>query len=146
MKRTISLLVTATLLLHACAPKSGIEAGEAWMRPTAKGEHGAVYLTLRNYSATDDLLVGAATEAAESVELHESTMVNDVMEMNMLESVPLASGQIIEFTPGGLHIMLVNLKDDVVLGESLQITLQFETHADIILTVPVRQGSGQNEH
>ena len=83
---------------------------DAWMRTAERGGNGAVYIVIHKYSAMNDALVGASAEIAQAVEIHESQIVDDIMQMRMLSSVELASGEDVKFEPGGLHIMLVNLK------------------------------------
>lgn len=146
MKRMIIVLVVSLTLLSACAPKEGIDVRDAWMRAAAQGENGAVYLTVQNYSETADALVGASTDVAEAVELHESELVNDVMQMQMLESVQLAPDMPVEFAPGGLHIMLVNLAQALEAGDTIEITLQFQNAPDIALNVPVQIGPDHSDH
>jgi hypothetical protein len=132
--------------MTACTPRTGIEVREAWMNPALRGNNGAVYLVIHNYDATDDALIGASSESAEAVELHRSAMVNDVMQMQVLETVPLGAGEEVEFAPGNLHITLVNLKDALEIGETFGITLHFQNSADISVSVEVRTGSGHSDH
>ena len=143
MKKKFLLILTCAVILNSCTPKEGIEIREAWMRPTAQGDNGAVYFTLHNYSA-DDELIGVSADIARAVEMHESTMTNDVMQMRMVESVPLVSGEDVEFASGGLHVMLVGLKEEAKVGDMVDIVLHFKNSEDIHLQVPVREG--EEEH
>ena len=140
MKRIVVLLMITALLLTACSPKEGMEVRDAWARAAAQGENGAVYFVIHNYSAADDSLVGASTDVAETVEIHETSMAGDVMEMHMLPTVSLPAGEDVEFSTGGLHVMLFNLQRELKIGESIEITLHFQTSADIPLTVHVQAG------
>lgn len=146
MKKLLLLVIVCAILAVACAPKEGIEVRDAWMNPALRGNNGAVYLVIHNYNATDDALIGASSELADTVELHRSNMVNDVMQMQVLESVPLGAGEEVEFTPGNLHITLVNLKDALEIGETFEITLHFQGSADIRVSVEVRTGTGHSDH
>ena len=146
MKRKIIVLITSLTLLSACTPKEGIEVRDAWMRSAAQGENGAIYLIIQNYSETADALVSVSTDDAEVVELHASKMVNDVMQMQMLSSVPLPPGQPVEFAPGGLHIMLVNLARTFEAGDTVEVTFQFQNAPDITLSVPVQIGPDHSDH
>ena len=146
MNRVIIMWIGSLALLSACAPKEGIEVRDAWMRSAAQGENGAVYLVIHNYSETADALVGASTDVAAVVEVHESKVVNDVMQMQMLASVPLAPGASVEFAPGGLHLMLVNLTRSLEAGDTITITLQFQDAPDITLSIPVQVGPDHSDH
>ncbi len=142
MKRILMLILVVTLLLSACdaAGEEGtdIEAHDPWMRAAAQGDTSAVYLLMHNHSENADELIGASTDAAETVELQKSEVdANDVMQMTSLTSIPLPIDAEIGFEPGGLHIMLIGLKKDLKVGDKIMITLHFMHHEDIPLTVPV---------
>ncbi|MCC6501434.1 MAG: copper chaperone PCu(A)C [Anaerolineales bacterium] len=145
MKKLLVIIAVCVLLITACTPKEGIEIRDGWVRMAAQGDNGAVYFTIVNYDA-DDELIGASVDFAEAVEMHESAMNNDVMEMRMVESVPLPTGEKVEFAPGGLHIMLVNLSRNLEVGETVNVTLHFKNHADVPLTLPVQMGPEHSGH
>ncbi|MCC6299029.1 MAG: copper chaperone PCu(A)C [Anaerolineales bacterium] len=145
MKKVLLFIAICAMGVTACTPKEGIEITDAWARSAAQGENSAAYFTIVNYDA-DDELVGASADFAEAVEIHESAMVDDVMQMRMVESVPLPTGEKVEFASGGLHVMLVNLSRSLEVGETVNITLHFKNHADIPLSLPVQEGPGHSGH
>lgn len=139
MKRCLKFLLAAILLLSACNTATGIEVSNTWARPAAQDGNGAVYFLLENHSASADELTGVSSDIAEAVEVHESKMEGDVMQMRQVMSVPIAGKASVEFAPGGLHIMLIGLKQDLKIGDEFQVTLQFTDYEDITLTVPVQE-------
>src|SRR5215213_6325682 len=112
VKRILVFFSVLVLLLSGCStPEAGeIEVHDAWIRPAAQGANGAVYFAIQSSQA--DELTGISSDVAEAVEIHESMTSGDVMEMHPMESVPLPAGKTVTFKPGGLHIMLVGLKQD----------------------------------
>lgn len=140
MKRILMLVMAIAVLAGACTPEPerGMEIQEAWMRPAAQGANGAVYLVLHNYSSEADELTGVTSDVAEAVEIHESQMSGDVMEMHPLETLPLEPDAEVKFEPGSFHIMLVNLQEDLAVGDEIEITLHFKTFEDLTVSVPVR--------
>lgn len=146
MKKFYSMILAGVTFITACTPKEGIEVRDAWTRAAAQSENGAVYFIIHNYSDTDDALVGISTEVSGAVEFHESEMAHDVMQMRMVHSVPLASGEDVNFAPGGLHIMLVNLREELNVGERVEITLHFQNNPDISLSVPVQISEDHREN
>jgi copper(I)-binding protein len=146
MKRIFLLGLVLLLTLSACSAPGDMEVHSAWVRPTARGENAAVYLTLHNHSSDDDELIGASSPAADAVELHESTMENDVMQMNMIMSVPIASEEEIVFAPGGLHIMLIGVKEALVLGGHIAVVLNFNNHEDIAVEVQIENAMPEEDH
>src|SRR5690349_3057570 len=120
MKRIVIVIFTMALFLSACG-STEMEVHEPWARSALQGENGVVYMILHNHSDMDDALLSASSDVAEAVEIHESSMTDDgVMQMAPVETVSLAAGQEIEFEPGGLHIMLVNLKQDLHAGDVIK--------------------------
>lgn len=146
MKKIIGLIVVLVAFLSACSAPGDLEVHQAWVRPTAQGENAAVYLTIHNHSANDDELTGVTTTVADMVEIHESKMENDVMQMSMVTSLPIAADEEIIFTPGGLHIMLVNIKEELVLGGHTGIILHFKNHADIVVEVHIEDSIPEEDH
>jgi periplasmic copper chaperone A len=142
MKRIFVVILAAALLLGACAAKEGIEVSDAWARVSAQGMNSAVYFVIENHNAETDELIGAASDVAEAVEVHESRMEGDVITMNLVEVVALAPSTKVEFAPGGYHVMLIGLKQDLQPGDEIEVTLQFKDSPDITIKTPVREASG----
>lgn len=139
MQRILVLVLAMSLLLSACGAEKGIEIREAWARPAAQGENGAIYFVIHNDMREADELTGISSDIAEAIEVHESMLNGDVMQMHQLESVPLPADAEIAFEPGGLHVMLVGIKNDLEIGDQVEITLHFKNSADITLLVPVQE-------
>ena len=130
--------MTLTLLLAACSPENGINVQEAWARPARQGENGVVYFLLENHTAETHEVLAAVSDVAETVEIHESQLSGDVMQMRRLESVSIGPGAEVIFEPGGLHIMLIGLKKDLQIGDEIELTLQFRNFDDISVPVSVQ--------
>jgi copper(I)-binding protein len=142
----VSVLAIVFLLSGCAAPATeGIEVRDAWARPAAQGGNSAVYFVIR--SSEPDEMTGFSSDIAEATEMHESIMNGEVMEMHHLESVVLDAGEQVAFEPGGLHIMLINLKQDLEVGDEIALTLHFKNHQDMQLRVPVRDTpAAEQEH
>jgi len=67
-------------------------------------------------------------------ELHD---MSNVGSMVMVARVELAAGHEVAFEPGGYHIMLINLKQELVAGDTFDLTLHFEHAADLTIEVKV---------
>jgi copper(I)-binding protein len=104
------------------------------------GMTSAVYFVLRNRGSQADRLVGASTAAAGRVELHETRQEGDMMRMTPVQAVEIPPGGEVVFKPGGLHVMLMDLKRDLKVGDSFELTLKFERAGDLTVTVAVREG------
>ena len=115
------LALTATPLVHA---SENVNVKDAWVRlPPPGAEIGVAYLTLEAKQRTT--LTSAKSPAAASVEVHTMSMNKGVMQMRQLPSLPLEAGKPVKLAPGGLHLMLVNLKQPLKAGDSVQLDLNF---------------------
>ncbi len=133
----------------------------AWARPSAEGSMmSAAYFTVRNTGDEDDALVGASADVAGRAELHESRPAtteskaegsmggqtmggsggNDMaMEMVPVDRITVPAGGSVELKPGGLHVMLMDLKRPLAVGDRFQLTLRFEKSGEQTVEVEVRQ-------
>lgn len=73
----------------------------------------AAFVTLRNSSDHDIYLVGAVTTVAKTVELHTHTNVNGIMKMREVKDIKIPANGSVSLKPGGLHIMLIDLTEDL---------------------------------
>ena len=142
MKKIIWLVLLSWVLLSACQ-SSKITTGEldvknAWARPAKFGDNDAAYFVIENGTSQEDRLLSAQTDIASAVEMHLSQMEGDHMSMHQQEAVTLPAGETVEFSPGGLHIMLVGLMGDLQNGETFNIKLTFERAGEKSVIVTVR--------
>ena len=148
MKTLIRILcvfiITTGGFLTACSSRNSSGAGgslqvkDAWARPAPVGGTSAVYFVIEN-SGNSDTLLSASSSAAENTELHMSKMEGDTMLMQPQENVPLPANEQVEFTPGGLHVMLIHLNVGLQPGDRLPVTLNFENAGNIQVEATVRE-------
>jgi uncharacterized repeat protein (TIGR04052 family) len=122
-----------------------ISVDEAWVRPTTTNHQettkpefpAALYLTLTNHTDQDQQLVSVSSDVAETIEIHETTLENDVMRMREIESLTIPAGESVTFDAGGYHIMLIDLVAHLYEGEEVPATLTFESGLtiDFVATV-----------
>ena len=120
-----SVLRTVVLCLLAVPAAHAAEVGDAWARSTVKGQMAsAAYLTVT--SATPARLVGASSPAAAVVQVHEMSMQGTTMKMRPVDAVDLPAGKPVELKPGGLHVMLLDLKQPLSKGDRVPLVLRIE--------------------
>jgi copper(I)-binding protein len=111
---------------------------EARARPTPPGiSVGAVYFSVENSGRTADRLLSVSTPVAGKAELHESRLVNGVMEMRQVTSVECPAGATVKAAPGGLHVMLLGLAAPLAAGTQIDVSLHFRDAGVLTLKVPV---------
>lgn len=123
-----------------CQSRPALSVMQAWARPAASGENSAVYFVIDNPTADDDALLAASTEVAAQVELHMSMMSEgSTMTMHPQELVNVPAKSRVEFKPGGLHVMLIGLKQELKVGDRFTLRLKFQRAGEIAVDVEVKQ-------
>lgn len=121
-----------------------------WVRATAPAQKVAGgYLQLS--STTHAKLLKMTSPMASSVELHASSMEGGVMKMRHLEHLEIPAGKVIEFKPGGYHIMFIGLKKQLVEGDQVPLQLLFSDNLNqkhtLEISLPVRVNANEShEH
>ncbi|MCE4061127.1 copper chaperone PCu(A)C [Pandoraea sputorum] len=125
------LLVAAAFSLGMASAsvfaQSQVDVSDAWARGTVPGQtSSAVYMTLQAHQATT--LLSVSTPAAANAEVHEMKLEGTVMKMRALpKGLPLEANKPVELKPGSYHIMLTDLKGPLKKGDTVPVTLKFET-------------------
>ena len=150
MKPVLQFFAFATLLTLVGAPAQAqeVKAGDlvitqAWSRATPGGAKIAGgFLTIENKGAAPDRLTAVSGDVAGKVEIHEMAMNNGVMTMRPLDKgLSIEPGKTVKLAPGGLHLMLMDLKRPLKQGDKVPLTLEFEKAGKVALSLDV-QGVG----
>lgn len=98
-----------------------------------------VYMTIANDGDTEDTLLGGETDAATTVELHESVEDDGILRMDARpDGIAVPAGAETVFDAGGLHVMLVGLKADLLPGGSYDLVLRFARAGEVTVPVQIR--------
>ena len=139
MTRLRSSFLAAALLV-ALPAAAQVTVTDPWIRGTVQGQM-ATGAFMKLQSAKDARLVEAASPVAGVVEIHEMTLQNNVMRMRAVKALDLPAGRAVELKPGGYHVMLMDLKQQMKEGETVPVTLVVESggkRETIEVKVPVR--------
>lgn len=119
-----------------------------WSRPTPPGAPmGAGYMMISNQSDKDIVLVAGETPRAGAVSIHETVEVDGLMRMQPLtDGLAIPAGGQIELRPMSYHLMLEQLKEPLVEGERIPLTLMFDGAEPVSLELVVRPLDGDSGH
>lgn len=145
MLALISLLAG---LAQAQSPgQSAIQVKEPWVRGTV-AQQKATGAFMQLNAPQDMRLVEARSPVAGVVELHEMAMENNVMKMRAVPGIDIPAGKGAELKPGGLHVMLLDLKKQLKEGDTVPLTLVLEgkdkKRQSIEVNAPVRALGSRN--
>jgi copper(I)-binding protein len=119
-----ALMLCLAFSVSAAQAASGLRMEQPWARASLSGVKNAiVFGTLVNDGPSPLSIVRGSTPVASRVEFHVHAMNGDVMTMRHLDTIDLKAGERTTLQPGGLHIMLIDLKQVLKQGESFPLTL-----------------------
>ncbi|WP_432727832.1 copper chaperone PCu(A)C [Variovorax sp. W6] len=121
----ILAITSAALLLTANAANAQVTVKDAWVRATVPQQK-ATGAFMQISAAQDTKLVSASSPVTPVVEVHEMAMQDNVMRMRQIPALDLPAGKTVELKPGGYHVMLLDLKQQVKEGDTVPLTLTFE--------------------
>ena len=116
----LAAITVFTLPAHA-----QVTVKDPWVRATVSQQK-ATGAFMQITSAQDARLVEAKSPVAGVVEVHEMSMEKDVMKMRAIPELALPAGKAVELKPGGYHVMLMDLKQQMKEGGTVPLTLVIE--------------------
>jgi copper(I)-binding protein len=118
--------ITLAALIFAAFPvMAQVTVKDPWVRATVSAQK-ATGAFMQITSAQDARLVEASSPVAGVVEVHEMVMEKDVMKMRAVKGLDLPAGKTVELKPGGYHVMLMDLKQQMKEGDTVPVTLVVE--------------------
>ncbi len=122
---SLRLLSALALMWAAGGAHAQVTVGDPWVRATV-AQQKATGMFAQVTSAQGGKLVAASSPVAAVVEIHEMAMENNVMKMRAVPGLELPAGKAVDLKPGGYHVMLMGLKQQVKEGEVVPVTLVVE--------------------
>lgn len=136
LRPAAAVMLFATASAHA---EGKLSVFDAWIRaapPDARMLAG--YATLKNTGDAPIKLLTVQSDAFRGSSIHETVVEHDVTRMRELPRLDLAAGATIEMKPGGRHLMLVDPRHPIVVGDKIHMVFlltdgtRVETYFDVI--------------
>lgn len=144
MKHLLSALAASTLLIAAPAfagtAADDITVNDAYVRlaPPGQAVTGA-FMTFKNAGDKDHKVVKADNSASKVTELHTHTNEGGMMKMRQVKDIEVKAKGDAVLKPGGLHIMLIDLKNSLKEGENVEMTISFEDGSSKKISAPIKK-------
>ena len=142
----LTVLAASTLvpglgsMAYAAGAADAITVVDPYVRQAPPGAMATgAFMIIRNAGARDVKLVKADNPATKVTELH--THINDggVMKMRPVKDIPVKAKGETALKPGGLHVMLIDMKAAMKEGDMIPITLTFDDGSSKKVDVPVKK-------
>jgi copper(I)-binding protein len=112
---------------------------DAWVRATPPGaDIAAAYMTLRNTGTTPITVTGVESPIAGHAMIHETKVEGGQSKMRPHEQLAIAPGATVKLQPGGLHVMMHDLKQPLTVGEKVPLVIQLSGGGTVEATATVR--------
>lgn len=134
----LTLFATAAIAQTQATFSHGLVAQDAWVRATPGVDVAAAYLTLRNVSQSPVTVTGVESPIAGHAMIHETQVQSGQSRMRPHEQLVVAPGATVKFEPGGLHVMLHDLKQPLKVGQSVPLVLTLAGGGTVQVTAAVR--------
>ena len=121
--------------------KKTLEITDVWARKSmSPNNNSAAYMKINNPTAEQITIIGAsASSIANNVELHKSFVdEKGVSRMTSIDKIVVPAGSAIELKPGEIHIMLFDLKKNLLEGDKFDITIKVEGKDPIVIETLVK--------
>jgi periplasmic copper chaperone A len=151
LAQEVSLKAAATLawasltflvaLADAQAP--AVTAQDAWIRAVPGTDMAAAYFTLRNGSARSVTVTGVKSPVAGQAMIHETKIQGGQSQMRPHEQIVVDAGKTVKLEPGGLHVMLHDLKQPLTVGQSVPLMITLLGGGSLQVTAAVRPLSAE---
>lgn len=148
--RLLPCFALAVLTWPPAAAAQPVTVNDAWVRAPAPGQKVAgAYMELT--SRTSMVLVAVSSTAAAAAGLHSTTMEGGVMKMRPVGRIELPGGKVVKLAPGGLHLMLTNLRKPLKPGDKVPLTLTVQapdaaSRSVFTVQAVVREGPPEKAH
>lgn len=152
--RPIAALAAAgsLFLLAACgnddgaAPARPLSVTDQWVKAAPDGMT-ALFATLANTSDAEIRVVSGSTPVAGKVELHETVAHDGATVMKeKKDGYAIPAHGSLALTPGGDHIMLMDLKQPIVAGQTVTVDLRLADGSTEKVTAVARDFAGNQEN
>lgn len=78
-----------------------------------------------------DKLVAASSSVSKTMELHTMSMEGNVMKMREIKAIEIPANGKVELKSGGLHLMFIDLKEQLKPGSTVKVKLKFEKAGEV---------------
>lgn len=122
---------------------------DAWVRTTDGAKDAtmsAAFMDITNPTDREVKLVRAECSVAGRVELHEMATVGGKKVMRPVQAVTIPAGGHRHLVSGGNHIMLMDLKRPLPIGDQVEVTLAFDEGTTIAVTCMVKEFTEEEDH
>lgn len=138
---TIVALMLGLAGLNASADGAVVKILDPWVLaapPNVKTL--AAYLEIKNSGGNPRILAKVSSPAFAQVSIHRSVMHGNMVHMEHMKELTIPPNASVVLKPGGLHLMLMDAKKPLQIGDQVPMMLTFQSGEKIEVAATVRSG------
>jgi copper(I)-binding protein len=116
---------------------------DAWVRAIPGADIAAAYMTLRNAGPAAITVTGVQSPIAGHAMIHETKVEAGQSKMRAHEQLVVAPGATVKLQPGGLHVMLHDLKQPLTAGAKVPLVIELAGGGTVEAVATVRPLSAE---
>lgn len=133
--QAILALAVATAL--ACTSRETPETidlvvSQVFVTEPVTGERAAMYFSVTNNGDVDDELLAVSTDRAGVTEIHRTEHEGGTMRMVPVDALTVPAGGRVDLAPGGYHVMLLELTQNLFPNDRFDVTLRFRHAGNVV--------------
>lgn len=132
------LFSQVSFVSFAQSQQVGITVEKSYVRASIPGSTiSSAYMIITNNGEKAVTLLDASSSISPRVEIHQHTMVADLMRMRKRDAIIIKANERVILQPSGLHLMLFDVKKPLKPQHKVDLTLRFSDKKSVLMQVPV---------
>ncbi len=141
--KIINLSLSALLLLSLSTlsyAQESITITNAWIADAPPNSTMyAGYLTIKNNNNNAIKLLTVTSPQFQNIEIHKSQIINNIAKMIKQHGLFIEANSKAQFSPGGLHLMMLVPKNTLQLDNKINLVLQFQNNITVSVIAKVQK-------
>lgn len=131
-------LILALALLASVSAFADVEVRGAWLKPATHGLSGVISMDLVNISDKPYTLVGASVPVSRLTKIQRTEFgAFGRRVIHPVKGVDVPQSSFVSLNENGLHIMLQGVKDALIIGAEVPVTLEFKNAPEQTVRIPI---------
>ncbi len=143
----IAAAIVCFFLLYSTVYAATVQVEDVWVREAPPSSTAlAAYMRIHNPTATELTIMEISSPSFEKVEIHQTTIVNNMMRMEKVVVATIPAHGELALKPGEKHLMLLNPKRRLKAGDHVTINLSFKKNQRQEIQAEVKKAASTNHH
>jgi copper(I)-binding protein len=128
----LAVTIALACISREAPERIDLEVSRVFVTEPVTGERAAMYFSVTNNGDVDDELLAVSTTAARVAEIHRTEHEGGTMKMVPVDALNVPAGGRLDLAPGGYHVMLLELTQNLFPDDRFDVTLRFRHAGDMV--------------